>query len=142
MSSYTAYDKLHYCIISTLTIPDSLSKKLKPRTLITLYRPINNLSLLEKLVEDYIQPKHIEFLESNSVINDNHHGGQNGHSTTSTLLQIQNQLTVNHEQDKISVLLTIDLTAAFDTVNPIWTGQGVICCIHNKTYYNLCFYKV
>ena len=62
--------------------------------------------------------KHLNiFLTKHKLINKNHHGGRSSHSTTSAITQIYNQLHKNKENNKISVVLTTDLSAAFDTID-------------------------
>ena len=94
-----------------------LNKPDKPPTNIASYRPINNLTAIEKVLEQYIITNLNKYLTENNILNKNHYGGRQGHSTTSALLQINNRLRINYELNLISVLLTTDLTAAYDTVD-------------------------
>ena len=94
-----------------------ISKLNKPPNLLSSFRPINNLICLDKLMEEHLLKHLLQFLDNNHIIHKNHHGGRRGFSTTSALLQIQNQIYRMHDKNRISALLTTDLTAAFDTVN-------------------------
>ena len=53
------------------------------------FRPLNNLPILEKIIEEHIKVQMTEFLETNNIINENHHGGLKNHSTITALAQIQ-----------------------------------------------------
>ena len=46
-----------------------------------------------------------------------HHGGRYGYSTLTALTKIHNQIYKNKEKNKITAIITTDLTAAFDTVD-------------------------
>ena len=72
------------------------------------YRPINNLPTLEKVFEEYLLTKLTNYLEDNKIINDNMHGGRQGHSTSSALLQINETLNKNHDKNMIYIALITD----------------------------------
>ena len=52
---------------------------------IDLYRPINNLSTIDKIVQDYIKNELQSFLDENNIIQKFHHGSLKHHSTTIAL---------------------------------------------------------
>ena len=81
------------------------------------YRPINNLPVLEKLCEEYVLDHFVPFLEDNKVIHLNHHGGLKLHSPETAMTEIKLALAKNLDNNLISVLLTTDLSAAYDTVD-------------------------
>ena len=94
-----------------------ISKPGKDLTYIESYRPINNLPIIEKMLETHVLKHFNTFLEKNKIINKNHHGGRKRHSTTTAMTAINNKLLQNFENNKISVVLCTDLSAAFDTVD-------------------------
>ena len=94
-----------------------ISKPDKPSNLISSFRPINNLVCLDKLLEQHVLNHLTLFLNQNNVIHKNNHGGRQKHSTTTALIQINNILHQNMDNDKISAVMTTDLTSAFDTVD-------------------------
>ena len=49
-------------------------------------------------------------------MNANQHGGRKRHSTTTALAQINNQILINNENNKITATFTTDLSAAYDTI--------------------------
>ena len=78
--------------ISPLNKPD------KDPNLLSSYRPINNLSSVEKVIETYILSHLIPFLNTNNIIDDNHHGGRAKHATTSALAQISHRICTGYEK--------------------------------------------
>ena len=94
-----------------------LSKPKKTREQMSSYRPINNLPCLEKNFEPHVLEKLLEFKKINNTLLLFHHGGRASHSTTTALADIQYRLIKNYDNNKISALLTTDLTAAYDTVD-------------------------
>ena len=94
-----------------------ISKPLKPTNLLGSFRPLNNLSCLDKLWEEHLRLNLVKFLKTNNIIHQNHHGGRQQHSTTTALLQITNNLRQQYDRDRVTATLTTDLTSAFDTVN-------------------------
>ena len=81
------------------------------------YRPINNLPVVEKLIEEYILELFCDFMTENKVLHDNHHGGRKGYSPDSAMTDIQLGLSINCDKDLISNIMTTDLSAAYDTVD-------------------------
>ena len=81
------------------------------------YRPISMLPIIAKLTEKTVQKQLLEFLMNTKQLNMNHHTYQGSHSTTTTLIQISDAIISATDKNQISVLTTIDETAAFDTVN-------------------------
>ena len=57
------------------------------------------------------------FLNNNDVINNDHHGAIQQHSTVTALTMINSKLIHNYENNKISALLSTDLSAAYDTID-------------------------
>jgi hypothetical protein len=78
------------------------------------YRPINNLSIIAKLIDRHVFSQLSNYLEKHNIIDDNHHGGRCGHSTTTAMLQIYNKLAEIRDQGNAAAILAVDLSAAFD----------------------------
>ena len=112
-------------IIITNIFPDTfkiskilpLSKPKQPIYKLESYRPINNLPCLEKLFEEYFKQCFLLFLNENKIINNDHHGAVKHHSTVTALTMINSKLIYNYENNKISALLSTDLSAAYDTID-------------------------
>ena len=94
-----------------------INKPQKPKEIMSSYRPLNNLPSLEKILEEYILINLNKHIKENNIINNNHHGGRKGYSTTSALININNEININSEQGKITAILATDLSAAFETVD-------------------------
>ena len=81
------------------------------------YRPISDLPFLSKILEKVFLHKFHAHLQENNVCNPFQSACHTGHSTESTLLRVINDLLNSVDEDKISVLLLWDLSAAFDTID-------------------------
>ena len=81
------------------------------------YRPISDLPFLSKILEKVFLHKFHAHLQENNVCNPFQSACHTGHSTESTLLRVINDLLNSVDEDKISVLLLRDLSAAFDTID-------------------------
>ena len=81
------------------------------------YRPVSNLLLLEKLTERVVALR----LEKQMIDNDLHCDEENGykgnHSTEFLMIKVVNDLLINCDEKKPTILLLLDLSAAFDTVD-------------------------
>ena len=81
------------------------------------YRPISLLPIISKIIEKIIANQLIDFLESNKLLAENQHGFRPNLSTETALLTVTNKIYENIENKKISLLLLLDLSKAFDSVN-------------------------
>merc|ERR1712163_108605 len=54
----------------------------KEGEMIDSYRPINNLSAVEKIVEEFLKEQLNEFIDLNQIILPDHHGSRKDFSTT------------------------------------------------------------
>ena len=88
-----------------------------PTNLIQSFCPINNLISLDKVFEQYLLTNLTNFLQKHDIVHDNNHGDRAGYSTTTTLVQINNTLQQNLDKDRITAVISTDLTAAYDTVD-------------------------
>ena len=57
----------------------------KPSENIDSYRPINNLSAVEKIVEEFIKEQLNEFIDLNEIILPDHHGSRKDYSTMTAI---------------------------------------------------------
>lgn len=81
----------------------------------TSYRPISNLQTFEKIIEEILKRRIVNYLEEHNIIRDEHHGGRKHHSTISAKAVLEEAAAKCLDQNKLGVLLSTDLTAAFDT---------------------------
>ena len=89
----------------------------KPNDNIESSRPINNLSVIDKIIEQYLKDQITDFLDIHNIIVEQHHGSRIDYSTLTALSCINHKLITNYHNGKISTLLQTDLSAAFDTVD-------------------------
>ena len=94
-----------------------LSKPGKNNLLPDSYRPINNLPIIEKIIEEYFLEIFTEFTHANNILHKNHHGGRISHSPETAMANINLGLGKNCDNNMISTLFTTDLSAAYDTVD-------------------------
>ena len=80
------------------------------------YRPISNLSFVSKVVEKCASIQLVEFLEKNKLLPDVQSAYRRFHSCETATLKIMNDLAILLDNKSKAVLLLLDLSAAFDTV--------------------------
>ena len=81
------------------------------------YRPISLLCIISKILEKVVAIQLIDFLEKNRLLCNEQHGFRPSLSTETALLKITNKIYENIENKKISLLLLLDLSKAFDSVH-------------------------
>ena len=81
------------------------------------YHPISNLPFLSKILEKVVLHKPLAHLQENNLCSPLQSAYRTGHSTKTALLRVVNDLLNTTDKDKISVLLLLDLSAAFDTID-------------------------
>ena len=79
-------------------------------------RPVSNLTFLSKILENVILDQLTLHLQSVQAIPDNQSAYRQLYSTETALCSVVNSLLVSMDEGKCSVLLLLDLSAAFDTV--------------------------
>ena len=81
------------------------------------FRPISLLPVLSKILEKVISIQLIDYLESNKLINDSQYAYRQKLSTEDALMSITEDLYKNFDDGKISLLILLDLSKAFDSVS-------------------------
>jgi hypothetical protein len=81
------------------------------------YRPISNLNFISKILERIIHNRLLTHLDSFKSISPFQSAYRKFHSTETALLKIQNDLLLASNQQKVSALILLDLSAAFDTID-------------------------
>lgn len=81
------------------------------------YRPISNLSFLSKLVERVATARFVRHAEDNKLFPVRQSSYRRGHSTETAVLCVHNDLVRAIDEQRITGLVMLDLSAAFDTVD-------------------------
>uniref|UniRef100_A0A3B1IJ57 Reverse transcriptase domain-containing protein n=1 Tax=Astyanax mexicanus TaxID=7994 RepID=A0A3B1IJ57_ASTMX len=81
------------------------------------YRPVSLLPFLSKTLERAVLNQVSGFLSQNDLLHQNQSGFKKGHSTETALLSVTEALKTARAAGQSSVLILLDLSAAFDTVN-------------------------
>ena len=81
------------------------------------YRPISNLQFTSKVLEKVVFKRLDEHFEKNHLMSDNQSAYRRNHSTETLLIKISNDILTALNHGKSTLLVTLDISAAFDTVN-------------------------
>ena len=81
------------------------------------YRPVSNLSFISKLCEKIVARRMHSYLDSHDLLNPFQSAYRRHHSTETALLRVHNDLVSDIGNKKMAVLLLLDLSSAFDTVD-------------------------
>ncbi len=107
-----------------------LKKPTLNTSLLENYRPVSLLLFIAKTLKRVVFNQVSLFLSKNNKLDAKQSGFRSGHSTETELLSVTEALWIAKADSKSSVLILLDLSAAFDTVNhhillsPLWTSQG------------------
>ena len=81
------------------------------------YRPVSNLPYVSKILEKVVDTR----LESHLSLNNLHEEPQSAyrkfHSTETALLKVQNDILNSLDRNDVTMLVMLDLSAAFDTID-------------------------
>uniref|UniRef100_A0A8C9YNU4 Reverse transcriptase domain-containing protein n=1 Tax=Sander lucioperca TaxID=283035 RepID=A0A8C9YNU4_SANLU len=86
-------------------------------TVLSNFRPVSHLPFLSKVLEKVVFIQLEAFLQQNSVFEKFQSGFRSRHSTESALLRVHNDIALSVDAGNPTVLVLLDLTAAFDTVD-------------------------
>ena len=112
--------------MSDSEVPDSMKQAyvtpllkksdLEPDTLKN-YRPVSNLSFLSKALERVVAARLIDYMTENDLHEPLQSAYKAYHSTETALLRVQNDILCALDDKSVVVLVLLDLSAAFDTID-------------------------
>ena len=81
------------------------------------YRPVSNLSFLSKLIERVVAEQFRDHLSTNDLCDEMQSAYRRYHSTETALLKVHDDILLALDNNCIVVLVLLDLSAAFDTID-------------------------
>ena len=94
-----------------------IPKKINTEALFKNFRPISNLSFFSKLIEKSALLRYIPHLNNTKKFAINNSAYKPVHSTETLITKVNNDIMVNMDTKKFTLLVLLDLSAAFDTVD-------------------------
>ncbi len=94
-----------------------LLKKLGLELINKNYRPVSNLAFISKLIERAVSDQLIEHLKINNLHDKLQSAYRQHHSTETALLKAKNDIMMIMDKQQVTLLLLLDLSAAFDTID-------------------------
>jgi hypothetical protein len=112
ITSATVPDCLKEALVTPLLKKASLNKELFKN-----YRPVSNLSFVSKVLEKHVDKHLSDFAEMNNLTETFQSAYSPFHSTETALLRVQSDLLMSVDTTGAAVLVLLDLSAAFDTID-------------------------
>ena len=81
------------------------------------YRPVSNLTFISKVIEKMVSGRLNEHLIKNSMIDPLQSAYRDKHSAETALIKVQNDILSALDAGSSAILLMLDLSAAFDTID-------------------------
>ena len=81
------------------------------------YRPVSNLTFISKVIEKVVSGRLNEHLIKNSMFDPLQSAYRDKHSTETALIKVQNDILSALDAGSSAILLMLDLSAAFDTID-------------------------
>lgn len=93
-----------------------LPKKSNPST-VTDFRPISILPFLSKVFERIVHSQLTLYMTKNNLLNPLQSGFRMGHSTTTALVKVTEDIRYGMDNKKLTILALLDFSNAFNTVD-------------------------
>ena len=120
-----------------------------PKDDLNSYIPISSLSFISKILEIVVASCLRSHIRLNGLSNVLQSAYKQFHSTETALLKVHNDVTINMDKGKVTVLTLLDISAAFDTIDhtilikclSLWYGVSVFVvwciCLCGMVYLSL-----
>src|SRR6267154_1904741 len=106
-----------FLIPSNIPLSLPFTRNTLPIDDLSSYRPISNLNFISKILERIIHTRLINHFDSFPSLSPFQSAYRKFHSTETALLRIYNDLLLSIDQQKVSALVLLDLSSAFDTID-------------------------
>ncbi|KAM3870716.1 uncharacterized protein ACN63O_004795 [Diretmus argenteus] len=126
--------------LKTAVIRPLLKKTTLDPEVLANYRPISNLPFISKVLERVVAAQLQDHLKNNNLYEKFQSGFRPGHSTETALVRVTNDLLMSADTGSPSLLILLDLSAAFDTVDHnillhrLHSTIGLSDTVHNWTH--------
>uniref|UniRef100_A0A8C4XGX7 Reverse transcriptase domain-containing protein n=1 Tax=Erpetoichthys calabaricus TaxID=27687 RepID=A0A8C4XGX7_ERPCA len=104
------------CLKTAVVKPLLKKNNLDPSALEN-FRPISNLPFLSKILELAVIMQLNDHLNKHTILDKFQSGFRTNHSTETALIKVVDDLRVNADRGHLFVLIQLDLSAAFDTID-------------------------
>jgi hypothetical protein len=94
-----------------------LLKKIGLDLIMKNYRPVSNLTFVSKLIERGAGSQLVKHMREDGLFEVFQSAYSEGKSTETALLRVKNDILMAMDHQEVTVLIMLDLSAAFDTVN-------------------------
>jgi len=94
-----------------------LKKYNLPKEDLSSYRPVSNLNFISKILERIIHTRLTKHTDTFPSVTSFQSAYRHLHSTETALIRIQNDLLSASNEQKVTALVLLDLSAAFDTID-------------------------
>ena len=99
------------------TVRPLLKKPTLDAAALSSYRPISNLTFTSKLVEKVVASRFMRHIADNNLLPDRQSAYRRFHSTETAIAAVHNDLVRAADSDRVTALILLDLSSAFDTVD-------------------------
>ena len=98
-----------------LALVDPRLKKLGMDLVFENFRPVNNLHFLAKVAEKVVMSQLVNHCNENAPLPVSQSAYR--HSTETALLKVQNDILINMDNEEVTLLVMVNMSAAFDTID-------------------------